>query len=549
MKNYKKLFILLAGVILFGCTNVYAYDLEFDKAEAAVNNSVTIPVIIKTPEAVPMTIPITSCETSQENTTCSIENGIGQYNKEAKTIIGQFNEGSVVLKVKITNNNEVRLTGVTATLKYGENKSITSKGQIIPEIVKEKPKSQNAKLKSVTIQNAKPSMTPAFSQDQTEYTIYNVSDTLKSIVFDYECAEGSCNVDIEGPASVDGTKVELNVGENVVKLKSTAEDGVHSATYTFKVFKGETTFNSAKLKSIVIGDYELSPKFDKNTKEYTATVPYSLVTLATTLSYETEDPSAKAEVKGHDNLVVGENEVTIKVKNADESEEITYTIKVTRLDDQNIIIKAYKDGKITYIDSTNEKKTLDEAEFEKQYPDEYKKIKDNEYKFDEEGNIITEENKTEDTNNSTDEKKKSKTWIIVLLIVVGIIIIGVSGFFIFKKPSDKKKKKEDKNNKNGNDKLHDESEDKDNETTNENSEKNEDKTEEDLLNLADQDENNFKIKSNPDAEIAYDVEREIESVEQTAKRRNLDDTIDIDEALSDLMSTRQYNFQEEDEDK
>ena len=549
--TYKKLFILLIGAVLFGMTSVSALELKFGAAEAGVENKVSIPVIISNPGDAILTVTGLGCDVSAESTSCELSQVNGQYNKEAKTLIGAFKDGDTVLKVTITNKSEERLTTAKVKVLYNGTSTDWSKEQKVDGMIKEKPKSTNAKLKDLYIINSKPSMSPKFSQDQLEYTVYNLPDTVQAITIGYECAEGSCDVDIEGPINVEGNKVYLNQGENEVKIKVTAEDGVSKVTYKLKVFRGETNFNSAKLKSIVLGDYELSPKFEADTKEYTATVPYSLVTLATTLSYETEDAAAVVEVKGHDNLVVGENEVKIKVTNADKSEEITYIIKVTRLDDQNIIIKSYKDGKITFIDSSNEKQELTEEEFEKKYPDEWKKIKDKTYKFDEDGNIIKDDK--EDVEDSKDEKKKSKTWIIVLLIVLGIAIIGVSGFFIFKKPNDKKKNK--KGNKGSDDKK-DEDKKEDSEEEPKKEEDNEFKDElveepeeKDLLNLSDEEIDEIKIRRNPNAELDYDVESEIESVEHTAKYRSLDDTVDIDEALSDLMSTRQYRFTDEDEDK
>ena len=543
MKTYKRILILLIGVAIFGLTDVSAYTLKYE-ASTKTDNKVIVPISISGATASDTLISKLSCTSGAEEVTCSLaaKEGTNFYdaNDKALKFLTPPADGTVVVNMILTNNDTSMPIQVTPYLSY-DGKTLTegATSKSVPAKIEERKKSSNNKLKSVTITNIRPTMTPAFNQDVTEYTIYNVSDTVKAIVFDWECAEGSCSVDIDDPAGKDGNKINLNVGENIVKLKVAAEDGSGQRVYSFKVIKGESDFNSSKLKSIVLGDYELSPKFDKGTLEYTAQVPYSLVTLATTLSYEAADPNATVDVKGHDNLVVGENEITIKVKSADGNDETTYKIVVTRLDDQNIIIKSYKDGKIGFIDSTNEKKELSEEEFEKQYPDEYKKIKDGTYKFDEDGNIVKEEANSED---SKEEKKKSKTWLIVLLIVVGIAVIGVSGYFIFKKPSDKKKKKKgDKDDKN--DKS------KDNKEEKEENKDEEEKTEEDLLNLSDEEVEEVKEKSNPAAELDYDVESEIESVEHTASHRNLDDTIDIDEALSDLMSTRQYNFTEEDKNK
>ena len=333
-------------------------------------------------------------------------------------------------------------------------------------------------------------------------------------------------------------KVDLNIGENKVILTSKAEDNIGTAKYTFTVYRGETSYNSAKLKSLVIGEYELSPKFKPDVYEYTLSIPYSLVTLATAITYEAEDEKATVEIKGHDNLVVGENTISIKVTNVLDTETVEYKVVVTRLDDQDIIVKAYKDGKITFLDSNQEKKELTEEEFEKQYPAEWAKIKNKTYEFDEDGNIKVKEAE-EDSKETKEEKKSSKTWLIVLLIVLGIAIIGVSGYFIFRKKPENKDGKKDSKKDEVEEKKEDNIEVKQIDDVNE--------SDEDLLNLSDADEININIRRNPDADVDYNVETEIESVEHVAAKRNLDDTVDIDEALSDLMSTRQYNFTDEDE--
>ena len=538
MKKLKR--VLLLGVMaLFVPAFVNAASLEFGTKSVSANVA-TIPVNIVLAEGETAT-PIQDMYCSVDgydatDISCEFESNVSNH---ILAVTGQEKTGDKVTSIKITNHKDRQVNDIVATVKYSSFTMSTNKLDLGAKPVERK-LSTNAKLKKVSVDSGK--ISPSFDPDKKEYTIYDIKDTVKSIIFDYECEDVNCNgVHIDGGVSVTGEqKVELNIGENTVTLTSTAEDGTNQAKYTFTVFRGETAYNSAKLKSLVIGEYELSPKFKPDTYEYTLSIPYSLVTLATAVTYEAEDENATVEIKGHDNLVVGENTISIKVTNVLDTETKEYKIVVTRLNDQDIIVKAYKDGIITFLDANQEKKELTEEEFEKQYPDEWAKIKNKTYEFDEDGNIkVPEESKEE----VKEEKKKSKTWLIILLIVLGIIVIGVSGFFIFrKKPEGKDKKNKDKK---------DESDETKEETKEDNievKEVEEEPTEEDdLLNLSDSDEININIRRNPDADLDYDVETEIESVEHTAARRNLDDTVDIDEALSDLMSTRQYNFDDEDE--
>ena len=545
MKNLKR--VLLLGVMaLFVPAFVNAASLEVGSLTVTANVG-TAPVKVVLEEGETATsIAGVNCSVPGYDATdisCSVSNVSTEH---VLTLSGAEKNGDTVANITVTNHKDRAVQDVVVKFTYAGNTIETNKKDLGAKPAERK-LSTNAKLKKVSVNTGK--ISPSFNPDSTEYTIYDISDTVKSIIFDYECEDANCNgVHIEGGISVTGEqKVELNIGENNITLTSTAEDGTNKAIYKFRVFRGETSYNSAKLKSLVIGEYELSPKFKSDTYEYTLSIPYSLVTLATAVAYEAEDENATVEIKGHDNLVVGENTISIKVTNVLDTETKEYKIVVTRLDDQDIIVKAYKDGIITFLDANQEKKELTEEEFEKQYPDEWAKIKNKTYEFDEDGNLkVPEETKEEE---AKEEKKESKTWLIVLLVVLGIVIIGVSGFFIFrKKPEGKDKKKKD--NKDNKDNKEEPTEDVE-ETKEDNIEVKEveepTEQEDDLLNLADADEISINIRRNPAADLDYDVETEIESVEHTAARRNLDDTVDIDEALSDLMSTRQYNFDDEDE--
>jgi len=537
MKTYLKLFILLIGVVLIGLpASVFAATLELDtnnKTKTA--NTYTVPVkLVLADGETPQSFKNVRCSTSYDDVECTVSN----VKDGVLPVTEATTNGSIVATLTIKNNNSTAVTIDKAKFTY-ETYTVDINTINLDAKPEERKASTNAKLKKITVNTGK--ISPSFDPEKTDYTIYDISDTVKSILFDYDCQDVNCNVHIDGGVSVSGEqKVELNIGANEVKVSSTAEDGVSKITYTFNVFRGETSYNSAKLKSLVVGEYELSPKFDKDKTEYTLQVPYSLVTLATAVTYEPEDDKATVEIKGHDNLVVGENTIEIKVTNVLDTETKTYKVVVTRLDDQDIIVKAYKDGKITFVNSNEETKELTEEEFEKQYPAEWAKIKNKTYKFDDEGNIIKDEDK-EDTTTEKEEKKDSKTWLIIVLIVVGIIIIAVSGYFIFRKKPEKKDKDKDSKKEEVEEKKVDE------EPTEEETKEEEKATDEDLLNLSDDADIEINIRSNPDAELDYDVETEIESVEHTASRRSLDDTVDIDEALSDLMSTRQYNFDDEEE--
>lgn len=86
--------------------------------------------------------------------------------------------------------------------------------------------------------------------------------------------------------------------------------------------------NNKNLKSLTIsGDYELTPKFDKNVTEYTLNVNSDIDSID--MKATAEDSSAKVEITGNDKLLVGENTIEIKVT-AEDGTVRTYKINVTK---------------------------------------------------------------------------------------------------------------------------------------------------------------------------------------------------------------------------
>ena len=86
--------------------------------------------------------------------------------------------------------------------------------------------------------------------------------------------------------------------------------------------------NNKNLKSLTIsGDYELTPKFDKDVTEYTLNVGSDINSID--IKANAEDSSAKVEITGNDKLLAGENTIKIKVT-AEDGTVRTYKINVTK---------------------------------------------------------------------------------------------------------------------------------------------------------------------------------------------------------------------------
>ena len=236
-------------------------------------------------------------------------------------------------------------------------------------------------------------MTPAFKSNVFEYKIKNENDKIRKLTFQrFACEEEGCNTEVTcvtNGCTVDGNSVYLVVGKNEVVVKNTSEDGKNNTEYKFLVYRGPTTDGSPYLKSLAIEGFAINEKFDKNTLDYTATTDYEHETL--NIIATPEDENAKVEIKGNENLKIGENVITITVTSSETKEIKIYNITVTRKD-------------FEASSSTTTKAIL-----------------------------------------APDIKKKSNSnvLLIVIISVIGAAIIGASAYFIFRKPKDK-------NNKNDN---------------------------------------------------------------------------------------------------
>ena len=248
----------------------------------------------------------------------------------------------------------------------------------------------SAKLSGFTVANA--TIKPAFDKSIKDYKIYVNKDTIKQITikptteqtgttFSVSCTMG-CTPDSNVP-----NKINISMGKNVAIFTLTSEDGKNTEIYKFTIYRGETTDGSNFLASLNIKGFNINEEIDKNKLDYTATVSYETESIE--IDALGEDENADIQIKGNENLKVGENVITITVTSAETEEKKIYNITVTR------------------------------QEFNE------------------------EENTTTSPVIKTENKKKNNTLLIVLLIVGSTLIIGLAAYFIFfYKKKDKKKASE-----------------------------------------------------------------------------------------------------------
>ena len=189
----------------------------------------------------------------------------------------------------------------------------------------------SAKLSGFTVANA--TIKPAFDKSIKDYKIYVNKDTIKQITikptteqtgatFSVSCTMG-CTPDSNVP-----NKINISMGKNVAIFTLTSEDGKNTEIYKFTIYRGETTDGSNFLASLNIKGFNINEEFDKNKLDYTATVSYETESIE--IDALGEDENADIQIKGNENLKVGENVITITVTSAETEEKKIYNITVTR---------------------------------------------------------------------------------------------------------------------------------------------------------------------------------------------------------------------------
>ena len=398
MKNIKYLFIGIITVLLLP-TCVKAATLSF---EGSPNNNTVTYNIEYTPDETPLDTIKLKIEKTNDNLIYNLTSDYGTCDSnslECTLVTTTITTETTLAKVTIDNTTteaqpaEIKISGdlpgatKTFTLKPTETTTTTTK-PVIP----------NNNLSNLSVSVGM--MDQTFNKDLSEYNITGIRDTVPTAKitptceteceWNITCPLGECSV--QNPTGA--ATISLQTGANKVSVVVTSIDKSINKTYILNIYRGEIEASSAYLSDLKIKDATLSPNFDSMTNDYTTTVGLDVDKLDITTVLE--DPSAEVLIKGNENLVEGENTITITVTSSDGENKQVYTIIVTK----------------------------EEIEEEKDEEDK---------------DIIV----------SKVEKKKNNTWLIILLSVLGVGLITVVFLLIFKNKKKKKNNKNDKNNSTG----------------------------------------------------------------------------------------------------
>ena len=210
--------------------------------------------------------------------------------------------------------------------------------------------SSDATLSALTLSDGM--LSPSFASDVTDYTASAANAASRITVtaarsdsaadIDYLDGDGDELTDLE--TGTDGHQVDLVVGENVIQVKLTAEDGTTTKTYKVTVTRAAGVSTDATLSALTLSKGTLSPAFASDVIAYAASVGDSVSRITVTaarsdsaagIAYLDGDGDELTDLDpgtdGHQvDLVVGANTIKVKVTAGDGATTKTYTVTVTR---------------------------------------------------------------------------------------------------------------------------------------------------------------------------------------------------------------------------
>ena len=291
-----------------GDTSTYVLNVEREKNNDATLDSITVSEGILTPAFNKNTLNYT---VNVDNDVTSIEILATATDSNA-TVTGtgtkQLNTGDNTVTIKVTSESGSENTyTINVVRAKSSNNNLT-----------------DIKVDGNSIEN--------FSSNTLKYNLPKVSYNKTSINVEAILSDSKASVTGVG-------NVSLNTGDNKIEIVVTAEDGT-AKTYELN-FEREKN-NNAKLQSLSIGNYILTPSFNSGILEYTVTVgeDVSILKQADVIAIP-EDNNATVVKQGDLSLsTTNDNYYRIIVTAENGVDKNTYTIKVIRPKSSDATLKS-----------------------------------------------------------------------------------------------------------------------------------------------------------------------------------------------------------------
>ena len=203
--------------------------------------------------------------------------------------------------------------------------------------------SDDATLSALDLEDASSTpavLTPQFTPGTTVYTV-SVANTVSSITVTPTKSHNGAQVAVtaNGASTPDTGTADLTVGDNLITVTVTAEDGTSQQSYTITVTRGPSDDATLSSLSLVgVGAIILTPAFDPATTGYTAEVANTVETISLTAPQTNDGASvsivyadgASIPDTAQIDLEYGENIISITVTAQDGTTTLNYQVKVTR---------------------------------------------------------------------------------------------------------------------------------------------------------------------------------------------------------------------------
>lgn len=347
-KGLLRKIILLAFVIFIFPKNAYALNFKVERSVDTIKPGGEVTVYVKVADTG------TLVEDSLKDYTVSLSYDSSKLEyKSGSSDISTITAGNPIVITK--GNTTINTDGTLATLVFGvksgaksgstnltvtnsdlktiSNTEITATNT--SSMITIAPLGSDATLSSLKIPNT--TLSPKFDKEVTEYTA-DIKD-ITEITINAQATDSNAKIMIS-----DNYK-NLVKGENIIKISVTAENGTSTKTYQIKVNLTMTPTEEEKLKAnallkkMEVDGYDI--EFSSEQKKYTLTVPYDVKKIK--LLAEAENENAVVEMEGSTSLKVGKNIIKVLVTSEDGQNKETYTLTVTREEEEKEIVQTCPD--------------------------------------------------------------------------------------------------------------------------------------------------------------------------------------------------------------
>jgi len=179
-------------------------------------------------------------------------------------------------------------------------------------------------------------LAPTFASGTTNYTLTTSND---SITVTPTLNQANATITVNGTAITSGavsTSIPLAVGDTIINIVVTAQDGSTNQTYTVTINRPPILSTDATLSGLTVSAGDIAPTFVSGTTNYTLTTSSDATTVTPTLNQANAiitvngtaitSGAASASIP----LVVGDTIINIVVTAEDGSTTQTYTVTINR---------------------------------------------------------------------------------------------------------------------------------------------------------------------------------------------------------------------------